>query len=368
MPDTTVAYSCPNCGGPLEMVPGQKKIVCPYCDTEFETAALEKLFAKKEEMAAKAEAAKEAKFDTEAAGKDWTEEEIEHLRTFTCSSCGAELVCDDNTMATECCYCGNPTMIPSRFTGMLKPDFILPFKKSKDEAMAALKKFYEGKFLLPSNFISKNRVEDIQAMYVPFWLFDSKVHASGEFRAELDNVINTPDEVITQTSIYNCSREGTMEFKNIPVDGSKKMNDQYMESLEPFDFSELVPFTPGYMAGCLADKYDVDAEAAAPRADERVHQTALNELEDTVTGYTRCSLTDEAVVKEEGHASYALLPVWILTTRYQDKPYTFMMNGQTGEVVGFLPYDKQKSWMVLAVVTIVMLPIFYFLVSSFLNV
>ena len=89
---------------------------------------------------------------------------------------------DGNTMATECCYCGSPTMLPSRFEGMLKPDFIIPFKKTKEQAVAALKEFYKGRTLLPNSFTANNRVEDIQAMYVPFWLFDSKVSASGSYQ------------------------------------------------------------------------------------------------------------------------------------------------------------------------------------------
>ena len=116
------------------------------------------------------------------AGNEWSDEEAARLKGYTCSSCGAEIVCDDNTMATECCYCGNPTLIPSRFSGMLRPDFIIPFKKTKDEAVAALKRFYRGHWLLPKAFTVNNRIEDVQAMYVPFWLFNAKVTASASFR------------------------------------------------------------------------------------------------------------------------------------------------------------------------------------------
>ena len=178
MANTSVGYKCPNCGGPLAFAPGSEKVTCPYCDTEFEVAKIEELFAKQEKLAAEAQAAKEAKWDTADAGSEWGEDEAAQMQTFTCSSCGAELVSDGNTMATECCYCGNPTMIPSRFSGMLKPDFVIPFKKTKDEAVAALKEFYKGKRLLPKAFTANNRVEAIQPMYVPFWLFHAQVTAT----------------------------------------------------------------------------------------------------------------------------------------------------------------------------------------------
>lgn len=343
MAETSVNYKCPNCCAPLTFLPGHDKVTCEYCGTEFEIKAIEDLYAAKEAAAAKAQAAKEAKWDTAAAGDEWAAEEAAQMKAFTCSSCGAQLVCDENTMAMECCYCGNPTMLPSRFEGMLKPDFVIPFKKTKEEAVAALKEFYKGKKLLPAAFTANNRVEAIQAMYVPFWLFDSAVTASGTYHATRDSVVETEDEIITTTMHYNCVREGKMSFEHIPVDGSEKMDDSFMESIEPFDYSEMVPFSTAYLAGYLADKYDVDADAAVKRADERVVKSAEGCLEATVNGFTMVSDNgDCAVMKDESAVHYAMAPVWILTTRYENKPYTFMMNGQTGKFVGSLPIDKAK--------------------------
>lgn len=365
MANTSVAYKCPNCGGPLEFAPGAAKITCPYCDTEFEVSKIEEMFAKQQEMAAAAQEAKEAKWDTKDVGGEWSEEEAAMMKAFTCSSCGAEIVSDGNTMATECCYCGNPTMLPSRFSGMLKPDYVIPFKKTKEEAVAALKEFYKGKRLLPSAFTANNRVEAIQPMYVPFWLFNSAVTATAEFKAENDTVYETSDETVTETSVYRCDRKGSMQFDRIPVDGSEKMDDTYMESIEPYDYADMVPFSAAYLTGYLADKYDVDAEAAVPRADERVHKSAIGVLEDTVEGYSRHELVNDAIYKEDGEVSYAMAPVWILTTRYEDKPYTFMMNGQTGKMVGSLPYDKKKANLYWAVSALILTVIFYFIARMF---
>lgn len=362
MANATVSYKCPHCTAPLSFQPGHDKVTCEYCGNEFEISTIKSLFDKEQERAAKAAEAQEAKWDTESAGQEW-DEDASALRKFTCSSCGAELVCDENTMATECCYCGNPTMVPSRFDGMLKPDYVIPFKKTKKEAVEALKAFYKGKTLLPSAFTANNRVEDIQPMYVPFWLFDSQVTASAAFRAETDRVYETGDDVVTETSVFACERTGTMKFERIPVDGSEKMDDAYMESIEPFDYSELVEFNAGYLTGYLADRYDVDAESSVPRADQRVETSAVAVLEGTVEGYHRVNMTEHFVSKEDGKVSYVLAPVWILTTKYHGKPYTFMMNGQTGKMVGSLPYDKQKAGMYFGISALIMLPIFYFIVK-----
>ena len=360
MADTSVSYKCPNCGAPLSFMPGKQTVTCEYCSTEFEVSAIEELFRAKQEMATHAATAQEAKWETENAGSEWSQSEASALHAFTCSSCGSELVCDENTMATECVYCGNPTMIPKRFDGMLKPDYVIPFKKTKEDAVAALKQFYKGHMLLPSNFTANNRVEAIQPMYVPFWLFDSQITAQAEFRAEKHHVIDTPKEIITEVSVYNCRRAGTMSFERIPVDGSKKMDDAYMESIEPFNYGDLVPFSAAYLTGYLADKYDVSAEESAPRADKRVENSAIQVLRGSVNNFNAVHLENAAVIKDVGKVSYAMVPVWILTTRYNDKPYTFMMNGQTGKFVGELPYDSTKAFLYPALCSLILMPVIYF--------
>jgi len=345
MADKSVSYKCPCCGAPLNFIPGQDKITCEYCGNKYDVKTIEDLFAHKEEMASKASEAEQSKWATEQAGSEWASDEAASMQSFTCSSCGAEIVADANTMATECCYCGNPTMLPQRFSGMLKPDYIIPFKKSKDEAVAALKAFYAGKRLLPDAFTQNNRVQEIQGLYVPFWLFDSSADATASFHATKSFITENDRERITETSHYDCKRSGTADFAKIPADGSTKMDDTFMESIEPFDYSELQPFTTAFLTGHLADKYDVDADASVGRADERVNNSMVAALQGTVEGYDSCEVKDRAVKKIGGQVSYAMVPVWILTTKYDGKPYTFMMNGQTGKFVGSLPIDSKKLQM-----------------------
>ena len=371
MADTSVSYKCPNCGAPLSFLPGHDHVTCEYCSTELEIATVEALFEREQEKARLAAEARDARWNTENAGSEWAEQDAAAMKVQTCSSCGAELVSDGNTMATECAYCGSPNMLPQQFSGMLRPDFVIPFKKTKQDAIAALKEFYSAglrKYILPSAFTAENRIKEIQSMYVPFWLFDSHVRASATFRAENDSVHETSDEIITETSHYSCERSGAMTFERIPVDGSERMDDKYMESIEPFNYSELVPFSAAYFTGHIADKYDVDAEASVPRADKRVHESAVGVLAGTVTGYDRCSIDGEAsVIKEEGTVSYAMAPVWILTTKYQDKPYTFMMNGQTGKVVGSVPIDRAKVLLYSIIPALVSIPVFYYLAKFVLS-
>ena len=264
------------------------------------------------------------------------------MKAYCCPSCGAELLCDATTAATSCPYCGNPSVLPGQFSGILKPDFVLPFKLSKEDAIKALKKHYLKKPLLPSTFSKANHLEEIKGVYVPFWMYDGEASGSAQFHATQVHTYTSGDYEITETSHYDVQRAGSIAFEKIPVDASSKMPDDYMDSIEPYDYAELKPFSTAYLPGFLADKYDVSVEDSRERADTRCEGSLLSALERTVSGYTTCNETSRDIHLKRGKVHYALLPVWILNTRWEGKDFLFAMNGQTGKLVGNLPVSTKR--------------------------
>lgn len=363
MPTQVTNYQCPACTGPLHYSAKSGKLECDYCGSSFDVAEIEALYARKEAEAAaakqaadaKAEAAQAAKaeaaeaaaasggWDTSGLSRDWGAE-ADGLRVYSCPSCGAELICDQSTAATACPYCGNPAIVPGQFSGALRPDYILPFRLSKDDAVQALRAHYKGKPFLPRSFTSANHIEQIQGVYVPFWLFDGGAEGAASYRASNTNVYETGDYEITETRHYHVVRAGSLAFEKIPVDASSKMPDDHMDSIEPFDYAQLRPFSTAYLPGYLADKYDVTIDDSRDRADTRCRETLAQALRDTVTGYGACVTEREDIALRRGKVHYALLPVWMLSTKWNGQDFLFAMNGQTGKLVGDLPTDRGRFW------------------------
>ena len=363
MPTQVTNYQCPACTGPLHYSAKSGKLECDYCGSSFDVAEIEALYARKEAEAAaakqaadaKAEAAQAAKaeaaeaaaasggWDTSDLSRDWGAE-ADGLRVYSCPSCGAELICDQSTAATACPYCGNPAIVPGQFSGALRPDYILPFRLSKDDAVQALRAHYKGKPFLPRSFTSANHIEQIQGVYVPFWLFDGGAEGAAIYRASITNVLETGDYEITETRHYHVVRAGSLAFEKIPVDASSKMPDDHMDSIEPFDYAQLRPFSTAYLPGYLADKYDVTIDDSRDRADTRCRETLAQALRDTVTGYGACVTEREDIALRRGKVHYALLPVWMLSTKWRGQDFLFAMNGQTGKLVGDLPTDRGRFW------------------------
>ena len=226
---------------------------------------------------------------------------------------------------------------------MQKPDYIIPFKLSKEDAIAALKNHYKKKPLLPKIFSAQNHIEEIQGVYVPFWLFNGSADADIRYNCTRSMTHREGDYDVTDTQHFMVRRAGTVKFEKIPVDASSKMPDENMDSIEPFDYKQLTSFDMAYLTGYLADKYDVPSENGEPRVRQRVDAAMDDRLQSTFTGYSSVVPTSRQLNIKHNKARYVFFPVWILNTKYKDKIYTFAMNGQTGKMTGAFPICPKKT-------------------------
>ncbi|MBQ3046378.1 MAG: hypothetical protein IJD49_10545, partial [Clostridia bacterium] len=268
---------CPHCGGAVEFNVGAQKLKCPYCDAEFDIAAMQQA----EDFAANTV----EQINWNSQGSQWGAGETDGMSVYACKSCGGEIVADATTGATSCPYCGNQVVMQGQFSGALKPDLVIPFKLDKKAAKEALKKHFKGKKFVPKAFLAENKLDEIKGVYVPHWLFSCDAVVNASYQAEKYRHWSDSKNEYTETTAYNVYRSGSIGFDNVPVDGSTKMPDDLMESIEPFNINEAVPFNTAYLAGYLADKYDVDVNQSMGRANERIQASALDAFEDTVEGY-----------------------------------------------------------------------------------
>ncbi len=356
MPSQITNYQCPACTGPLHFSSKTGRMDCEYCGSSFTVNEIEALYKDKNDKAeeafhAAAQSGREeeitdglaADWDLAGAGSSWGDEGF-GMKAYNCPSCGAQLICDETTAATSCPYCANPTIVPGQFSGALMPDLIVPFKLDKEAAKAALREHFRGKKLLPKAFSEENHLDEVKGVYVPFWLFDTDVDADMSFNASRVRTWSDRNYRYTETRYYRLYRNGSVRFECVPVDSSTKMPDEVMESLEPFDTAQAVPFRKAYLSGYLADRYDVSAKQSVARANERVKQSTIQAFSSTTGGYTGVTSANSNIRLYNGRAHYALLPVWILNTSWRGKNYQFAMNGQTGKFVGDLPTDKGAYW------------------------
>ena len=335
-------YKCPSCGGMLQFDSTLQKMRCPYCGTELEVSALEEYDSQLNDQTSN-----DMTWDN-LSGNAWEEQEAENMRTYICDSCGGEIMTDASTAASSCPFCGNPVVMMNQFSGDLKPDYVIPFKLDKEAAKTAYKNHLKGKLLLPKSFHDENHIDEIKGVYVPFWLFNADADAAYRYSGTKKAVWDDGQYIYTKTSYYSIYRKGSMEFLHVPVEGSSKMEDDLMESIEPFRFEDAIDFRTAYLSGYLADRYDISLEDSIERANNRIRRSVSDTLRSTVTGYQTLEEEDGKVSLSNRSSSYALYPVWLLNTTWHDKRFTFAMNAQTGLFVGDLPTDNRKMILCMA--------------------
>ncbi|MCR5417631.1 MAG: hypothetical protein K6E84_01795 [Lachnospiraceae bacterium] len=353
-----LSFKCPCCVAPLEFNGDQGQMTCEYCGSSF---TMEQVKAAQQADA----------LEGDASEMTWSSSEPEMIQDadgkvegYLCPSCSGEIIADENTAATECPFCGNQTIIPQSFEGMYKPDGIIPFAIDKSHAEEKLREFYKGKKLLPNSFTDNNHIKAISGVYVPFWLASATANGTVVFDGVKNKTEKKANETVTIQDHYNVTRAGSLDFKRVPADASSKMDDALMDSLEPYDMDKIVDYDAAYFSGYMADKYDVKAEDIKDRVNKRIRTTFINEMRSTVSGYDSVVSKNDSVKVNDGKTEYAFLPVWMLSTKYNDEVYTFAMNGQTGKISGSLPIDQGKYWknvvITLAIVAAVIMALFYF--------
>ena len=302
----SVNYQCPACGGPLHFASAEQKLVCDYCDSRFEVEEVEALYRERQD---KADAKADAAAATPKPVADDAVQELAQNAGYICSSCGAELVSDGTVAVTTCPYCGNSAVAPGQLSGDFSPDLVIPFKLGRDDVTAALKEHYKGKILLPKSFVTGNHIDEVQGVYVPFWLYGARVDGEVYFDATNETVTEESDRTVTTTDHYDALR----------------------------------PFSVAYMPGYIANRYDEDCETCKARAERRMEESTISALRETVVDeYDDATVESKQLDYTWEDSDYALFPVWMLSTSWNGKSYLFAMNGQTGRLVGELPCSKPK--------------------------
>lgn len=314
-------HKCPACGAPLLYVTKLGKWKCDYCGSEYTLEDLKKY----------------EKNETSSSEEDVSYD------TYLCRDCGAEIIADENTASTFCLYCGNTAILKNKLSGKFAPDKLIPFKVVKEDAINAFKALKKGRPLLPKDFVSEKNIEKITGLYVPFWLYDITYAGTVTAKATRVKSWTVGDTHYTKTDTYNVERDLTASYNQIPVDGSEKFANDIMNTIEPFDYSELKDYNHAYLSGFLAEKYDVDKDKAYEDARMRALNSTINEAKSSMNGYTTVNITGNSLKDSLNDTKYALLPVFMVNVKYKDKYYLFAMNGQTGEFVGNMPLDKGKT-------------------------
>lgn len=319
--EVVMGYKCLSCGAALQFDPPSQKWKCDHCLSTFE----------KEEL------------DHDVYGASQLDENQGELEVYKCNNCGGELITDPTVSATFCLFCASPTIIKTRFSGKFKPKSVIPFKLTKQQALQIYRDWIKKHRFAPTAYKEEKTVEKLTGIYAPFWLFDTKVDGSIQGEGTIRRSWTAGGYNYTLTKYYDVFRRGSTSYTDIPIDASTKLDDELMRLIEPYDYKEMIDFSMQYMSGFMAEKYDVESDEAAPIMRSRVEGYMAQSLNSTIQNYSSFQGSQPQITLSENNSDYCLLPIYLLVNKFEGKEYIFMINGQTGKVVGSAPISFKKQ-------------------------
>jgi len=340
-------YHCPACGAEATWNPAKQALICPFCGVESPA----KIDAEGEIVEHDLVAALRGIPDS---GRGWQADKI----SVQCQSCKAISVFDPNRQAQRCHFCGSAQLVPYEQTkDAFRPESVLPFKLSEDQARDAIRSWYGKVWFAPNALKSKALTDTVNGVYLPYWTFDAQVAA--RWTAEAGYYYYT-----TETYEDNNGRTQTRQVQHVrwePASGSLEhffddelvcasvgVKPSLLRGVEPFPTTnQLVPYSSAYVTGWTVERYQIDLVAAAQRSRAQMESELRALCAAQVPGDTQRNLQVES--RWTGQTfKHILVPIWLLTYHYGARAFQVVLNGTTGKISGEYP----KSWIKIALAVV----------------
>ncbi len=383
------AFPCRSCGAKLSFAPGTETLKCPYCGTGNDIP--------------KSDDAVE-----ELSLEDWLQQleathETKQQEQVKCQNCGGEQTLPANLFASACTFCGTPITSKSYAQRLIKPKSLVPFKVTKLQAQDKWRAWIRGLWLAPSALKQFAQGDGgIKGIYIPYWTFDAKTYTNyagqrgddhtesyqttndkgervSESRTRTDwtnvsgNVSFFHDDVLVPASNSFAAAAGKSSAQSAGLDRAQNtlrgisgtplgnvvgaLSGKLAGGFRTWNTKELVPYQEEYIAGFQAEAYQVGLKDAfvggKQQIDNRVEQLVRADIGGD---HQRIS----SLNTQYSHLTFKhiLLPMWVSAYLFSGKTYRFLVNGQSGEVVGESP---KSGWKIFFLVCGILLALFIFL-------
>lgn len=308
-------YACPNCGGNLKFDIPSQQLGCEYCQTKVDVYSFE---------------------DKNPA----TEKQTEFDATiFSCPQCGGEILSTDTSAAEFCTFCGASTILHSRLSKEKRPNYIIPFQKTKEDCKNAYSELMKKAIFAPDALKNPKYIDGFRGIYMPYWAFH--LAQDGTFSINATKSKRRGDYIYTDH--YLLTGEMDAYYKGLSYDASSSFDDNISAKIAPYDVKGMKAFTPAFLSGFYADIADVDPETYKNDAENIAVRNSTNAIYSEFSGINMEPILNPDVLNTQvKEIDSAMFPVWFMSYRNAGRVAYATVNGQTGKVVTDLPVDTKK--------------------------
>lgn len=340
---------CPKCGGNAEWSPREQSLVCPYCETVLDARDGG---GESDGAVGSGDVVRELDLRHALANiEEATEGKASGERKVHCQNCDADSLVSSERVSDRCQFCGSPNIVGyDSIDSVIRPESLLPKKITKDEAYGKLKAWLGNKFWAPGDLKSKNLVEEMKGVYIPYWTFDAHAECpwkatSGDYyyvtERYTDAQGNRKSRRVRKTRWYPSSGHVAIQFDDVLVPATKLVRGDFLRQVEPFPTKELVAYDTVYVSGWQVEHYSVTLQDGAKQGRDLMHAALRSKAGSEVPGDTYRGLSIYPEYSGETF-KHVLVPVWVLLYQYRGKIFQSVVNGYTGETAGEYPKSGWK--------------------------
>ena len=316
---------CIACGAEIEFSPDDERLKCSYCGSLFDASSY-------------LNSMKSAKEVKEPFNDNSSQEMVS--KSYTCTQCGAKLLTFSDTAITFCSYCDSSNVIESELYKGEAPEFVIPFKITKDECEKIYKKEIKKHIFAPREMMDDVIIKKFRGIYMPYGIYKATHHGVQ---------VNKGDKYDHRSGyydyyyLYDISCDINAEYDGMSYDLSSNFYDKLSQAISPFDYREAVPFNLNYLSGYYADSRDVNKEIYNNDAKQVIGPDSEKELL-KYKEFRHYGCKHPHISYEISDMKVAYYPVYFLAVRNKknDTVNYAVINGQTGKIAVELPIDFKK--------------------------
>lgn len=336
-------FQCQNCGGGLKFNIESQKLKCDNCGFAVDPYSL----------------------DANKPGASAEENTYYDVTIYTCPHCGGELLGTEDSAIESCSFCGAQTILNSRLSRVKRPDYIIPFKITKEGCKKAYKTYVGHSFFAPKAFKNPKYIDSFRGIYMPYWTYYIEQKGSGTLPGKRTKHI----EKKTIVNYYNLNFTLNNYYKGLSFDASSSFYDNISSDISPFNVKGMKRFHPGILSGFYADAADIPSTTYADDAKNYCNNATLKKLSETFEFNDITIMPPDSFLQRSAafhthikQVDSAMFPVWFMSYRHGKRVAHAVVNGQTGKTTADFPVSVGKY---ILCSLLIALPIFLLLASLF---
>jgi hypothetical protein len=289
-----------------------------------------------------------------------------------CKQCGSQVVVVASQRSYTCPFCESNMVVEQSAdrAGRFNPDFVVGFRLAPDAAADTFRRWIrQNSWFRPGDLHQARITDRLRGVYLPFWAFSALAQSRwsaqiGEYWYRTERVTVTDKDgkqhtqvrTVRETEWWPLSGQHHRYYTGHLVPASHGLSVADAESIKPFHLAACQRYQSYFLAGWSCEEYSIDRDEAlhvcrAEFANRERHAVAAFLPGDTSSGL---EVQSELEIID---ADLVLLPVYLLSYRYRGKSYRFLINGQTGAIMGNKPISYWRTGFAIVVATVVIIVI-----------